>query len=226
MELPSASPVRYRAIGLIVLPVLWLSLGMLTSALGMVSDMTEAWEKTEGLEGAYPSSMEIIDQSPVTFVKDTKPPFYFLSNLQGVNFGGGNFDHANFTGANLQQTLFQKATFRGANLFLANLQESNLNEANMEGANLTGANLQQASLFKANLENVTLLHGNLRDANLLLANLQGAYVANANFLHADLRGANLATVVGLTQEQLNQACVDEATLLPPSLVRPAPCVQP
>jgi uncharacterized protein YjbI with pentapeptide repeats len=89
---------------------------------------------------------------------------------------------------------------------------------------LTGANLQGATLHQVNLEHATLLFANLQETNLLLANLQGAYLANANIRHANLRGANLSTAVGLTQDQLNLACVDDATILPPSLYKPSPCL--
>jgi hypothetical protein len=202
----------------------WISLSVSFSAWGMSPEYFDL-SLPIALQSRAPMSQSWGARSAeIVPVKGPKDPFYFLSNLQGVNFGGGNFDNANFTGANLQQTLFQRATFRNANLFLANLQKANLNEANMEGTNLTGANLQGATLHQVNLEHATLLFANLQETNLLLANLQGAYLANANIRHANLRGANLSTAVGLTQDQLNLACVDDATILPPSLYKPSPCL--
>ena len=202
----------------------WLSLSVGSSGWGMAPEYFDRSLPMESQSRAPMSRSWGARSAEIVSVKTPKEPFYFLSNLQGVNFGGGNFDDANFTGANLQQTLFQRATFRNANLFLANLQKANLNEANMEGANLTGANLQGATLHQVNLEHATLLFANLQGANLLLANLQSAYLANANIRQANLRGANLSTAAGLTQDQLNLACVDDATILPPSLYKPSPCL--
>ena len=44
-----------------------------------------------------------------------------------------------------------------------------------------------------------------------------------NLKNSQLQSANLATSKGLTQAQLNQACVDEHTTLPEGLTRPKPC---
>ncbi|HSQ91242.1 MAG TPA: pentapeptide repeat-containing protein, partial [Nitrospiraceae bacterium] len=74
--------------------------------------------------------------------------------------------------------------------------------------NLTHANLQEA---------------NLRGATLSGANLTGAQLGAADLRHATLHGANLSSVSGLTQAQLDTACVDEQTKLPAELSRPAPC---
>jgi len=38
-----------------------------------------------------------------------------------------------------------------------------------------------------------------------------------------LRGAKLAGAIGLTQEQLDTACLNEQTTVPPGLNRPSPC---
>ncbi|HSQ51958.1 MAG TPA: pentapeptide repeat-containing protein [Nitrospiraceae bacterium] len=71
-------------------------------------------------------------------------------------------------------------------------------------------------------------HANLQEANLRGATLSGANLTGAQLDKADLRrailhGANLASVSGLTQAQLDTACVDEQTKLPAELNRPAPC---
>ena len=46
----------------------------------------------------------------------------------------------------------------------------------------------------------------------------------ANLCQVDLRGATLTGAIGLTQAQIDTACVDEQTKLPAELRRPAPCV--
>ena len=85
----------------------------------------------------------------------------------------------------------------------AGLQASTFNHANLTHANLQEANLQDASFA---------------GANLMAARLHGAHVR-----HTVFHGTNLSGALGLTQAQLDSACVDEFTTLPPNLIRPAPC---
>ncbi len=73
-----------------------------------------------------------------------------------------------------------------------------------------------------------LSHANRREADLSRANLQGAGLGGANLQGADLRGANLQETdllptEGLTQEQLDLACGDAETKLPPGMfIKPCP----
>ena len=65
-----------------------------------------------------------------------------------------------------------------------------------------------------------------RDSNLAGANLSGGTFMGADFRDATLRrtnlaGADLSKAVGLDQDQLDSACGDASTRLPPGLeVRP------
>jgi uncharacterized protein YjbI with pentapeptide repeats len=70
-------------------------------------------------------------------------------------------------------------------------------------------------------------------AELARAWMQGARLAGADLTGADLygvalHGADLSGVRGLTQAQLDHACGDDRTTLPPGLARPAswPCPEP
>jgi hypothetical protein len=78
---------------------------------------------------------------------------------------------------------------------------------------------------------IDLTRADLRQAKLGGARLMGADLRRANLIGADLRGTNLTgtdlrDVVSLTQQQLDTACVDDATQLPDALTRPAPCLPP
>ena len=86
-----------------------------------------------------------------------------------------------------------------------------LTGATFTGANLAGANLRQAYLGGADLRG---------------ADLRGAYLTKARLDRADLKGAHLEGVdlggaKGLSQEQVNGACGDKDTNLPPKLQRPS-----
>jgi uncharacterized protein YjbI with pentapeptide repeats len=86
-------------------------------------------------------------------------------------------------------------------------QKAELNETNLQRANLQDANLNGAQLQNANLEEADLMWADLKGANIAGANLNGTY----------LRGADLSKTVGMSSSQINQAVVDENTLLPPSV---------
>jgi hypothetical protein len=62
----------------------------------------------------------------------------------------------------------------------------------------------------------------LKGADLEGAQLEGANLGEAQLEGANLRGAQLEGAI-LSQHQINIACVDENTTLPPALTRPAPC---
>ena len=81
-------------------------------------------------------------------------------------------------------------------------QVLNLSASQLKGANLWGAQLEGANLLGAQLEG---------------ANLWGAQLEGAHLREAQLEGADLS------QDQINTACVDERTILPEGLTRPAPC---
>lgn len=123
------------------------------------------------------------------------------ANVQGFFLAATDLKKANLSGTNLQTAFLSGADLGGAALRRANLQESDLTGALLENADLAGAILQGANL-----------HG----AALAGASLEGAY----------LQGASLAEVSGLTQEELDAACVDETVdLRGTGLRRPArrPC---
>ncbi len=71
---------------------------------------------------------------------------------------------------------------------------------------------KRADLRRANLQGAKLYGANLQEADLSRANLQGAILFDAR-----LRGTNLRYARGLTQEQLDSACGDAETKLPPGM---------
>jgi uncharacterized protein YjbI with pentapeptide repeats len=122
-------------------------------------------------------------------------------------------DRANLCEADLRAVDFHMAMLAGANFSKAKLQN-----ARLEQANLTRANFSEAQLQGANLDNAMLHLAILHKAILHDASLQDAMLFQAN-----LQGADLSNVKGLTQYQINMACMDQHTKLPPGLSRPKPC---
>ncbi len=68
-----------------------------------------------------------------------------------------------------------------------------------------------------------LTEANPQGADLLGANLQGAYMRRANLQRANLQGAYLRLAEELTQKQVDSACGDAETKLPPGMfIKPCP----
>ncbi len=150
-------------------------------------------------------------------------------NLRYANASRAFLVNADLSYADLRGSVMHGADLRGANLEFARLQEVDLELANLKGANLYGADLERAGLNGADLQGATLARANLQGASLYHANLKEADLEAANLQEASLQetnlsGADLRSPIGLTQEQIDQACTDEKTLLAEGL-RPSghPC---
>jgi hypothetical protein len=106
---------------------------------------------------------------------------------------------------------------RPFHLLRANLSEQYLTNSDFRRANLTFADLRGAILEYANLDGATLWSANLKGANLRIAGLTHTGLWGANLRIADLRGANLMGATRLRQEQVDAACCNQDTKLPPGL---------
>ena len=93
----------------------------------------------------------------------------------------------------------EEEDFQGITLQKAHLPKVNLSNAGLSDSDLTQANLRDANLRNANFTRAVLLSADLTGADLTGADLTGA----------DLTDAKLENAVGVTQQQLNQACNDD-----------------
>jgi uncharacterized protein YjbI with pentapeptide repeats len=110
----------------------------------------------------------------------------------------------------------------------AKLKHAEMPSASFWKAKLTGADLYEASLQKAILEEAHLEEANLDMANLAGAKLRDAHVlctgfGRAWFQETELQGVDLSQAKDLTREQLEGACGDKDTKLPPSFGRIKDC---
>jgi uncharacterized protein YjbI with pentapeptide repeats len=158
------------------------------------------------------------------------------ANLSGASLGGADLSYAILSEANLSGAYLSRADLSYASLNQANLSGAKLSRIHLSGADLIQTNLTRADLSGADLTHATLISAtltsadlegaNLVDANLSGASLGGAYLGGAELRGADLSGADLRVdprVGGLTQTQLDEACVDANTKLPDGLTPPKPC---
>jgi len=135
-------------------------------------------------------------------------------SVKRANLRGADLEEADLTGASLIQANFTDANLTQVILRKANLTGSIFANTKMEGANLAVARLKRANLSKAQLNRAVLRGADLSGARFKGASLVRTDLSSANLANTDFTGANLSMVVGLIQEQVDRACLDEKTALP------------
>jgi uncharacterized protein YjbI with pentapeptide repeats len=123
---------------------------------------------------------------------------------------GGDCPHCNLFQADLGNKELKGRDFAGARLRQSDMSLSVFNHSTFAGADLRdvngyGALFTDVSFAGANLTNATLVGSYLQGANF-----RGAHLSGVNF-----SGAELDRARGLSQGQLDEACGDDATRLPP-----------
>jgi uncharacterized protein YjbI with pentapeptide repeats len=152
-----------------------------------------------------------------------KMAIFYHTDLDQADFLDARMPHAVLIGARGTGTIFTKADLSGIYAPKVSLQRAQFTEANLESANLVAADLRGSNFSHATLTQANLQDANLQGAMLSGADLTGAQLDAADLHRATLHGANLTSVSGLTQAQLDTACVDEQTKFPAEFSRPAPC---
>ena len=105
----------------------------------------------------------------------------------------------------------------GCNLAGADLTNTCVKEHDLHGANFDGANATLMCMSFANFTNTSFRGTELSGANLAGARMDGADLTGAKTSITSFLGTDLTRVKGLTQKQLDVACGDATTKLPPGL---------
>jgi uncharacterized protein YjbI with pentapeptide repeats len=105
----------------------------------------------------------------------------------------------------------------GCDLRGADLTNTCVKEHDLHGADFTGANATLMCMSFANFAGVSFRNTELSGANLAGANMEGADLTGAKTSITSFLGTDLRHVKGLTQQQLDVACSDATTRLPPGL---------
>lgn len=143
------------------------------------------------------------------WLKDSKDPEGQKANLCKANVIYGTFPKADLKFADFQMAMLVGANFKSAQL----------NEAEFQGTNLSGANFSNAQLAGADFDDAMLHFAIFQKAEFgKKTSLRHAMLYKAKF-----KGVDLTEVNGLTQLQINMACLDRQTMLPQGLKRPKPC---
>ena len=105
----------------------------------------------------------------------------------------------------------------GCNLRGADLSNTCVKHRDLHGADFDGANATLMCMSFANFSGASFRGTNLSGANLAGARMDGADLTGARTTITSFLGTDLSHVKGLTQAQLDAACSNASTRLPPGL---------
>lgn len=105
----------------------------------------------------------------------------------------------------------------GCNLAGADLTNTCVKQHDLHGADFDGANATLMCMSFANFTNASFRGTELSGANLAGAKMDGADLTGAKTSITSFLGTDLTHVKGLTQKQMDVACGDANTKLPPGL---------
>ena len=141
-----------------------------------------------------------------------------------------------FANSNLDSSVLTRAHLCKANLMNANLSNTKLQNTNFTDANLAGADLinvkthmtifKNANLRNANVTNADFKNSSFINATLIELNAENTDWSNSNLAGADVSLSDFRNALGLTQEQVDEACYQTALgapLLPGALNIPPEC---
>ena len=123
------------------------------------------------------------------------------TNLERVILTGAKLDHAQLQGAKLQH-----ADLRSATLTHAYLRGADLNPAILSGSDLSDAEAKSTHMSGSTLDNV-MRNTVLDFAKLIGCHLNGVDMTGASLDWTNLSNATITAATGLTQTQLNSACI-------------------
>jgi uncharacterized protein YjbI with pentapeptide repeats len=131
--------------------------------------------------------------------------------------GGG----ANCPGCNLFQADYSNKDMKGRNFAGARLRQSDLSLSVMNRTSFARADLRDVNAYGAVFSSANFAGADLTNATFVGTFLEGSNFSGARLAGANFSGAEMHRVSGLSQAQLNTACGDGSTLLPPGMRIPA-----
>ena len=194
-----------------------------------------------GLDWSECSKKNLLLQSSTLAGANLAGTDFSLTDLANSDLRGANLEKANLMRASLNAAKAEKANFAKAEAYRADFIDlaaagasfagAELQRADFTGADLTGTDFEKAEAGRANFDKAVLT-----GARFSLANLSRAHLAGASFegpLDFDraflfltrIEGLDLSAAKGLEQAQIDIACGDDKTKLPPGLTTPSdwPC---
>jgi uncharacterized protein YjbI with pentapeptide repeats len=122
---------------------------------------------------------------------------------------------------NLFQADFAGARLKGRNFAGARLRQADLSSSVMNHTSFAGADMRDVNAYAAVFSSADFARANLTHASFVGTYLQGANFAGATLEGTNFSGAEMDRARGLAQRQLDAACGDSTTRLPPGLRLPS-----
>ena len=126
-------------------------------------------------------------------------------------------DGASCPGCNLFQADFANAQLKGKNFARARLRQADMSASIMNHSSFAGGDLRDVNAYGALFSGANLAGADLTNATFVGAYLEGANLRGDKVGGTNFSGAEMDRAIGLTQAQLNAACGDDSTKLPPGL---------
>jgi uncharacterized protein YjbI with pentapeptide repeats len=140
---------------------------------------------------------------------------FHYSIVDQAVFSGGRFERAGLSFIKGHTVGFNHAQARGAHFVLSALTRSFFIGSDLRDCDFQGCDLSRSDIGRRYDDS---------GAPSPASWLEGARMSEANLTGTNFGGTNLSEVVGLTQDQVHSAVIDDNTLLPTGLVRPVPPV--
>lgn len=155
------------------------------------------------------------------------------ANLQKAVLLRASFDGSSAVDTNFKKAIGYRTSFRKTNLKGASFEKAEMQRANFSGAHLEEASFAKSEVGRANFTQATLQNNDFSYANLARADFSGARMSGklimvgAFLFRTNLSGSDISRVEGLAQWQVDMACGDNNTQLPPGLKAPGtwPCTE-
>ena len=142
------------------------------------------------------------------------------------------FDDSSAKNANFEKAIGYRVSFRRTDLTEANFKKSEMQRVDFSGSRLTNVNFSKSEVGRTLYIEAILGNNDFSFANVSRADFRKAIIngpiefGGAFFFQTRFEGVDLTKTTGLQQWQINMACGDTKTKLPPGLNAPAswPCV--
>ncbi len=142
------------------------------------------------------------------------------------------FDDSSAKNANFEKAIGYRVSFRRTDLTDANFKKSEMQRVDFSGSRLTNVDFSKSEVGRTVYNETILGNNNFSFANVARADFRKAILngpiefGGAFFFQTRFEGVDLTKTTGLQQWQIDMACGDAKTKLPPGLNASAswPCV--
>jgi uncharacterized protein YjbI with pentapeptide repeats len=139
-----------------------------------------------------------------------------------TDFSGAILQDADLSYIELYRPIFWGSHMSGANLSKAGLSRAEFKDAKLAGADMSKSDAMRAVFDGADLTDTDFSYSVIARASFSGAKLDGSDWGKAFLYRIEIGDTDLSGVKNLTQDQIEEACGNENTKLPPGITPPDP----